>query len=809
MPSVLVAAVVAAAAVIAGGAPSHQGAKKYARLVPGRVLGLGNVTSIGKELEAEMGHYIVDFGPPAVRRELKHSALASAPHAVEVRRHYDRLLHGFAGKLTKANVEHFRALGARVTPDRVVHATDVSSWGLDRLDQDQLPLDDSFSAGSTGASAHVYVIDTGIYLAHEEFEGRIGNGYDFFDNDDEADDCDGHGTHVASTAAGTRYGVAPGATVHPVRVLGCSQAGAVSDVLAGMEWVANEANDLKIAIMSLGTEFDVTVNRAVNLMHSAGVTVVAAAGNEGQAACNLSPAAAPRAITVAATNDKDEASFYTNFGTCVDIFAPGGEIVVDSEGVRSGRGIIAAYAGHPKLYEELQGTSMAAPHAGGVAALLADALGPSEYSPGAVWNLMKGHAVLDELTLAGLPGSTPNALLRTRVGEVPFPPPASTAPPSPPSLPPAPPSPPPYGLRKFFFEVQTDAQPEEVSAELYVLWDGVTPTLVDACSLNFTGAVGVQAVAYYCWTYGGYDHKWVIKDAGGDGLGGDGYYKLVVGGVEVASGANFGVQAEEFITIAVGSPPPPAPPPTDDLSTLTIKITPDSFPQEVSWTLERRLSEQEQSYGSGEWLEVSWGQMSSLAGTLKWKEEIHGDKDHRFTIVDDAADGICCLYGSGSFSLAINGDTFEDSTFTDEFASVTFNPSEMLSIPSPPSPPAPPPPPSPGLADRASTWFASRTVIELVGIGVGGFAIVLLTLGIGYRACRKPSPNLPSQNPQAVPDFGRAEPAAPAPPAYSANPHPFAQPMAMPPVAAAAGSGGVMSTPGRWHFQGGPPLTRV
>lgn len=253
-----------------------------------------------------------------------------------------------------------------IEEDQVITVGEVQSnavWGLDRLDEPSLPGDSTFEYQQTGLGVDVYVVDTGVLGSHVEFSGRVAEGYSAVADGAGNLDCNGHGTHVAGTIAGQTYGVAKEATVIPVRVLGCDGSGTLSGVIAGLSWISqNHDGSPAVVNMSLGGGASSSLDAAVQTLVDKGITVVAAAGNATTDACTFSPARVPGAITVAASTATDAFAGYSNFGTCVDLIAPGSAI-------RS------AYYSSNTATATLSGTSMAAPHVAGVVAQVLE-LGP-------------------------------------------------------------------------------------------------------------------------------------------------------------------------------------------------------------------------------------------------------------------------------------------------------------------------------------------------------------------------------------------------------------------------------------------------
>ncbi|VXC44817.1 S8 family peptidase [Nocardioides sp. AX2bis] len=268
-----------------------------------------------------------------------------------------------------------------------------ATGGLDRIDQRTLPLSRSYTYNRTGSGVRAYIIDTGIYAGNREVSGRVAPGVTAINDGRGSSDCNGHGTHVAGTVGGTTYGVAKAVTLVPVRVLDCQGSGTSSGVIAGMDWVAANATRPSVANMSLGGGADAATDTAVARMVSAGVTTVVAAGNENTDACTSSPARAASAITVAASTFSDTRASFSNYGSCVDLFAPG-------------QSITSAWIGSTTATNTISGTSMASPHVAGVAALYLQ--GNPSATPSTVTSALLGNATSN--AVSGTNGS-PNRLL--------------------------------------------------------------------------------------------------------------------------------------------------------------------------------------------------------------------------------------------------------------------------------------------------------------------------------------------------------------------------------------------------------------
>jgi subtilisin family serine protease len=278
----------------------------------------------------------------------------------EIKNVYKRVYPGFSAELTGTQVQELKANPRveSVIADQAVHSTATQTnptWGLDRIDQRPTTGDGRYSYDTTGSGVTAYIVDTGIRVSHDQFGTRAVSGYDFVDYDDDATDCNGHGTHVSGTVGGSTYGVAKAVKLVGVRVLDCEGSGTAEGVIAAIDWVTLNSSGPSVLNMSLGGLAYDPIDEAVASATAAGVTVVVSAGNEDDNACDYSPARAPSAITVGATDDTDTRANFSNWGSCVDLFAPG-------VNVRS------AWKGSDSATEYLNGTSMASPHVAGIVA---------------------------------------------------------------------------------------------------------------------------------------------------------------------------------------------------------------------------------------------------------------------------------------------------------------------------------------------------------------------------------------------------------------------------------------------------------
>ena len=286
-------------------------------------------------------------------------------HGGKVLQTYDAVLKGFAIYLpdvagtafVEAMKKNPKVVSVENDTIMKVDATTQSNpdWGLDRIDQKNLPLDLAYSYLQTGSGTTAYIVDTGILSTHQQFSGRVLSGYTAISDGNGTSDCHGHGTHVAGTVGGSTYGVAKNVSLVPIRILGCDGSGASSNVIAGLDWILKNGKKPAVVNMSLGGEANASLDSAVENLFNNGYVMVVAAGNSNTDACSSSPARVSKAITVAATDSTDTRASYSNYGSCVDIFAPGSQIN-------------SSWIGSNTATKVLNGTSMATPHVVGVVA---------------------------------------------------------------------------------------------------------------------------------------------------------------------------------------------------------------------------------------------------------------------------------------------------------------------------------------------------------------------------------------------------------------------------------------------------------
>lgn len=342
--------------------------------------------------------YIVVFRPgvqdaPGLARQLVAQSGGRLGHT------YQSALKGFSASLPAAAIEGLRRNPnielIEADQEMSIVTTQLSAtWGLDRIDQRDLPLSTTYTYEADGSGVSAYILDTGIRASHNGFGGRVSSGFTAIADGNGTNDCNGHGTHVAGTVGSSTWGVAKNTALIAVRVLGCNGSGTNAGVIAGIDWVTANHDKPAVANMSLGGGASTALDQAVANAVAAGVTFVVAAGNSNANACNYSPARAPTAVTVGATTSSDARASYSNIGTCLDIFAPGS-------------GITSTWNTSNTATNTISGTSMASPHVAGAAALYLE--DNPNATPAAVTDALKANATTGKVTNPGT--GSPNRLL--------------------------------------------------------------------------------------------------------------------------------------------------------------------------------------------------------------------------------------------------------------------------------------------------------------------------------------------------------------------------------------------------------------
>ncbi|RCH64587.1 S8 family peptidase [Streptomyces sp. SDr-06] len=381
---VLTAGLSSGAAPVASAAPTGEGRTAKAAIA-----------------DAVPGSYIVTFKESAPRADSAAGQAVARKYGATVKRTYHQAVNGYSVRASESQAERIAKdpAVASVSADRAFRVTGTQSrppsWGLDRIDQQSLPLSRSYTyPRSAGSGVTAYIIDSGVRITHQDFGGRASYGYDAIEDDQVAQDGNGHGTHVAAIAAGSRYGVAKKAKIVAVRVLDDAGSGTTEQIVAGIDWVTRHAVKPAVANMSLSGGADAVVDQAVRKSIASGVTYTVAAGNDGQDASLHSPARVREAVTVGATTERDSRDSLSNHGAALDLFAPG-------------ESIASAWNGSDTSTITDSGTSMAAPHVAGAAALyLAD---HPEARPVQVASALTASATTGRVTKPG--SGSPNRLL--------------------------------------------------------------------------------------------------------------------------------------------------------------------------------------------------------------------------------------------------------------------------------------------------------------------------------------------------------------------------------------------------------------
>lgn len=366
------------------------------------------VVALAAPAQAQEGEILLAGSPDAIEGSyivmLKDGARSQSAEVAhnyggKVRATYESSINGFSVTMSESQARKLAADDAVefVQANQKIRALDVQpnppSWGLDRIDQADLPLDKSFTYSGKADNVTAFVIDTGVQADHPALGGRVSGGFDAIDNDDKPDDEHGHGTHVAGTIGSEEYGVAKGVKIVPVRVLDAQGSGSTEGVVAGIDWVAKNHQGPSVANMSLGGAADEALDKAVQAAIESGVTFAVAAGNSSDDAGGSSPARVPEALTIAASDDADKQAEFSSFGKVVDLYAPGVDITS------------AWIGGETKT---ISGTSMATPHVAGAVALYLAA--NPDATPSAVAEAITAAATKDKI--GGISPDTVNLLLK-------------------------------------------------------------------------------------------------------------------------------------------------------------------------------------------------------------------------------------------------------------------------------------------------------------------------------------------------------------------------------------------------------------
>ncbi|MEU1320030.1 MULTISPECIES: S8 family peptidase [Streptomyces] len=376
---------------------------------------VGGLTTLPAQAAPAEGRVLAADSPTAIKDSylvtLKKSAGLKASSAAgkglvkeyggSVDKTFGTALNGWSATLSATEARRLAADPAVASVEQnqrvTLAATQTNApWGLDRIDQASLPLSGTYTyPDSAGSGVTVYVIDTGVRITHQQISGRASHGYDAVDGDNDASDGNGHGTHVATTIAGSTYGVAKKAKIVGVRVLNNSGSGTTAGVIAGIDWVTKNHSGPSVANMSLGGGASATLDTAVRNSIAGGVTYAVAAGNSSTSASSSSPARVAEAITVGATTSTDAKASYSNYGSALDIFAPGSSIT-------------AGWHTSDTATNTISGTSMATPHVAGAAAVYL--AGHTSSTPAQVATALVNGAVTGKVTSAG--SGSPNRLLQ-------------------------------------------------------------------------------------------------------------------------------------------------------------------------------------------------------------------------------------------------------------------------------------------------------------------------------------------------------------------------------------------------------------